>query len=204
MRINIKRDYLRAARVLAANQDIRYYLNGVHVIASSGETRLVATDGSLAGCLSYPCENQVEGVITLTIPRAKVELVTAKDPNLLYVHDNGTGDWSLCIGNDAYPFTPVEGTFPDYLRVIPSSVSGEPGDYSADLIARFKKVAVLLGQKNESPIIYQNGPKAPGVVGIRVEPLFIGVISPYNHNTEKEPKPPIPSFAHHPLLESFV
>jgi DNA polymerase III sliding clamp (beta) subunit (PCNA family) len=45
--INLSLSQLRAALLIAAKQDVRYYLNGVYVECDSIRTRVVATNGHM-------------------------------------------------------------------------------------------------------------------------------------------------------------
>ena len=52
IKVTIPANYLLALQHLAPKKEVRYYLNGVAIIAKSGKISLVATDGHVMGCLS--------------------------------------------------------------------------------------------------------------------------------------------------------
>ena len=130
-----------------AQQDVRYYLNGLYLEMLGGRLRVVATDGHRLALATGPAliEAADTGVI---IPRKGVlELSRLLD---------GTAPLELAIGtnhiraaNEQFTFTSklVDGKFPDYERVIPKnadkSVVGERGE----LKQAFTRAAILSNEK---------------------------------------------------------
>ena len=130
-----------------AQQDVRYYLNGLYLEILGGRLRVVATDGHRLALATGPAlvEAADTGVI---IPRKGVlELSRLLD---------GSAPLELAIGtnhiraaNEQFTFTSklVDGKFPDYERVIPKnadkSVVGERGE----LKQAFTRTAILSNEK---------------------------------------------------------
>ena len=130
-----------------AQQDVRYYLNGLYLEILGGRLRVVATDGHRLALATGPAlvEAPDTGVI---IPRKGVlELSRLLD---------GSAPLELAIGtnhiraaNEQFTFTSklVDGKFPDYERVIPKnadkSVIGERGE----LKQAFTRTAILSNEK---------------------------------------------------------
>ena len=130
-----------------AQQDVRYYLNGLYLEILGGRLRVVATDGHRLALATAPAlvEAADTGVI---IPRKGVlELSRLLD---------GSAPLELAIGtnhiraaNEQFTFTSklVDGKFPDYERVIPKnadkSVIGERGE----LKQAFTRTAILSNEK---------------------------------------------------------
>jgi len=130
-----------------AQQDVRYYLNGLYLEILGGRLRVVATDGHRLALATGPAlvEAADTGVI---IPRKGVlELSRLLD---------GSAPLELAIGtnhiraaNEQFTFTSklVDGKFPDYERVIPKnadkSVIGERGE----LKQAFTRTAILSNEK---------------------------------------------------------
>lgn len=101
--MHIQADHLRAVLLAAGKQDIRYYLNGVHVNGA----HIVGTDGNRCHAVAHGQE--FEGA-PFTIPRASVEMALKgwKPETIMVTNDR--------IGNVA--FTGVDGVFPDYRRIL--------------------------------------------------------------------------------------
>ena len=130
-----------------AQQDVRYYLNGLFLEILGGRLRVVATDGHRLALATGPAlvEAADTGVI---IPRKGVlelsRLLGGSAPLELAIGTN-----HIRAANEQFTFTSklVDGKFPDYERVIPKnadkSVIGERGE----LKQAFTRTAILSNEK---------------------------------------------------------
>lgn len=187
MKVSIVRRNLLAVAVAAAVQDVRCYLKSVLVEISATETRLVATDGAILAAIRTSAENETTEPFSFMIP---VETISR-------VKSSGSDVISLEIEKDRYAldgvaFSPVDGKFPDYRRVIPKYVNGEPSFFDPELVARFAKIGKTLKAKG-STWIRQNGKNDAAVVLISGFEDFIGVLMPVRE-TEKAKCPEIPAW----------
>ena len=130
-----------------AQQDVRYYLNGLYLEVLGGRLRVVATDGHRLALATGPAlvEATDTGVI---IPRKGVlELSRLLDGSVPLELAIGTNH--IRATNEQFTFTSklVDGKFPDYERVIPKnadkSVIGERGE----LKQAFTRTAILSNEK---------------------------------------------------------
>jgi DNA polymerase-3 subunit beta len=131
-----------------AQQDVRYYLNGMLWEVQSGQLRVVATDGHrLAVCtLVAPIAAAVK--VQVILPRKGViELAR------LLMNDD---DIQLVIGSNhlratttEFTFTSklVDGKFPDYDRVLPKSTTNILFGSREELRQSFSRVAILSNEK---------------------------------------------------------
>ncbi|PAV26884.1 DNA polymerase III subunit beta [Tamilnaduibacter salinus] len=115
------RHMLEATGFAMAQQDVRYYLNGLLLEVSPDNLRAVATDGHRLALSGLDMATGIEEPRQLIVPRKGVmELVRLLDdvetPATLVFGDN-----HLRVTAGAYTFTSklIEGRFPDYNRVIP-------------------------------------------------------------------------------------
>lgn len=152
-----------------AQQDVRYYLNGMLFEVDNNSLRTVATDGHrLATCIV-----NINGLDTqqqLILPRKGV-LELAK----LLTNPEATVTVSLS-GNhlraqtDDYSFTSklVDGKFPDYSRVIPRNGSNILQADRTELRQAFNRAAILSNEKyrgvrllleNDSLKVFANNPE---------------------------------------------
>ena len=116
------RELLRLTQYAMAQQDIRYYLNGL-LLDQTGETlRLVATDGHRLAYSEGRADGPVEGSASSTIlPRKLVQelsrlLTDGDEPVTLQV---GAQQVRANFGDICIASKVIDGKFPDYTRVIP-------------------------------------------------------------------------------------
>ncbi|MDR1933442.1 MAG: DNA polymerase III subunit beta [Spirochaetales bacterium] len=138
-----------AQTAFAISHDItRYYMNGVYLEKNDNTLVMVATDGRR---LSY-ISKQPEGVISDFSPI----IIPDKALNLIRRLASGEGNISLAI-NDKNVFfafdnqnistTLIEGTFPNYQRVIPAEQSHRVIIKREELSEALKRVSPLVDQK---------------------------------------------------------
>ena len=104
-----------------AQQDVRYFLNGMLIELGGGHVRAVATDGHRLAMSNLVSEQAAEGVKQVIVPRKGVvelqRLLNEVDGEV----DLTVGSNHLCAESPDYSLTTklVDGRFPDYQRVIP-------------------------------------------------------------------------------------
>jgi DNA polymerase-3 subunit beta len=106
-----------------AQQDIRYYLNGLLLVVEGGELRLVATDGHRLAFTSRPLDLAGNGRQEVILPRKTViELVKllgeGDEPVEVRLAPNQA---RFAFGEIELVSKLVDGKFPDYNRVIPQN-----------------------------------------------------------------------------------
>ena len=109
----IPTDLLKAAILCASNEESRYYLRGVH-LSTSGH--MVTTDGHRMFVAKLPTAPATDVIIPLDTVKAALKMHNKRDPQI-NLTDN------CLLGQIA--FEPVDGTFPDWRRIIPSGVGVE-------------------------------------------------------------------------------
>ena len=142
----VKRLIERTAFAMA-QQDVRYYLNGMLLELKSGRLRMVATDGHRLALCTAP-DTVSAGDAAVIIPRKGVLELS----RLL----EGEGDVSLIIGsnhvraaNSQFTFTSklVDGKFPEYERVLPKSPDKTVIGDRLELKQAFARTAILSNEK---------------------------------------------------------
>ena len=120
------RDIIDRTRFAISTEETRYYLNGIYLHAAEGEAgevlRAVATDGHRLARFQLPLPEGAAGMPAAIIPRKTVNEVRklideTEDPVTLSLSDT-----RIEFAFDATLLTSklIDGTFPDYQRVIPS------------------------------------------------------------------------------------
>jgi DNA polymerase III subunit beta len=104
-----------------AQQDIRYYLNGMLLSLSPTGLTVVATDGHRLALATLPVETDVAKVDVILPRKAVLELVKllgdAETTMRIEVRDNQV---AFSFGNIEFITKVVDGRFPDYQKVIPT------------------------------------------------------------------------------------
>ncbi|MGO4134795.1 DNA polymerase III subunit beta [Rhizobium brockwellii] len=109
-----------------STEETRYYLNGIffHTIESNGELKLraVATDGHRLARADVDAPSGSEGMPGIIIPRKTVgELQKLVDnPEVMVTVEVSDAKIRLTIGSIVMTSKLIDGTFPDYQRVIPT------------------------------------------------------------------------------------
>jgi DNA polymerase-3 subunit beta len=142
------RGLLKSVEFAMAQQDIRYYLNGMLLVIASGSLQAVATDGHRLAWASLPIagEYQRQEVI---LPRKTVLelgklLAEVEDPVNIDILAN---QLRLRFGNVELTSKVVDGKFPDYNRVIPTGHAKRIELARTELLAALQRAAILSNEK---------------------------------------------------------
>lgn len=132
-----------------AQQDVRYYLNGLLLEITPGRIRTVATDGHRMALCDGEFENPNNIDIQAILPRKAVielsRLLSDSDENIEIELSNS----HICVHMESSKFTSklIDGRFPDYERVIPagdaSNVVADKGTFKQALA----RTAILSNEK---------------------------------------------------------
>jgi DNA polymerase III subunit beta len=180
---NLNRTHLRAALHLAADRDIRYYLNGVSVEVYQDRTFIVATTGHVMGFFRAPEGHAGVGDgVQFVIPRDMVQTIKAvRGFDAVAVTFDPTTN-ALTLGTEGLDMVvsgkAVDGRFPEWRRVVATESSGEPAQFNPDLLPPFVKVAKLLGSKHSRVHLHHNGQAGMAVQIPGHEGVFAGVLMP--------------------------
>ena len=104
-----------------AQQDVRYYLNGMLWELNSKQLRVVATDGHRLAMCTLPDKVDIDGDTQVILPRKGVlelsRLLLEEDAEIVIV----IGSNHMRATTNDFTFTSklVDGKFPDYQRVLP-------------------------------------------------------------------------------------
>ena len=150
--IVINKSALKAVSRFAAKTDIRYYLVGVYVEANETETRLIATDGHTMLIHRMKAENTHcwTGIIPLDTVAAILKHKTASKRDCpIELSECGGTEGRIDYAGQAFIFKPVDGQFPDYRRIIPQSITGEPACYQPQYLQRVQDAASDLGNAKQ-------------------------------------------------------
>ena len=132
-----------------AQQDVRYYLNGMLLEVQSGMLRAVATDGHRLAMCSMEAAIQQDGKHQVIVPRKGIlelaRLLTEQDAEVAIV----LGQHHIRANTGEFTFTSklVDGKFPDYERVLPRGGDKLVLADRQGLREAFSRTAILSNEK---------------------------------------------------------
>ncbi len=132
-----------------AQQDVRYFLNGMLLEIGDGHVRSVATDGHRLATSFFDHEAASESARQVIVPRKGIlelqRLLNELDGDV----EIALGSNHLCANTDLFSMTSklVDGRFPDYERVIPKNGDKVISADRTDLKQAMNRTAILSNEK---------------------------------------------------------
>lgn len=132
-----------------AQQDVRYYLNGMLWELNDKQLRVVATDGHRLALCTLPERLDTDGETQVILPRKGVlelsRLLLEEEAEIAVV----IGSNHIRATTDEFTFTSklVDGKFPDYQRVLPRSPDKVVVGSRLELRQAFTRTAILSNEK---------------------------------------------------------
>ena len=144
------RRLLAQTQFAMAAQDVRYYLNGLLILAEGNELRTVATDGHRLAYASMQLEGDTDlPRQEMILPRKTVlelsRLLTDSD-ELLQI-ELTSNQIRFQFGNINLVSKLIDGKFPDYERVIPAALKNFVTLNRAALLQSMVRAAILTNEK---------------------------------------------------------
>ena len=144
------------AKFAISTEETRYYLNGVYMHVSQGETgkvlRCVATDGHRLARIDAPLPEGAEGMPGVIVPRKTVG-------ELRKLLDDDDATIAVSVSETKVRFaTPVltltskviDGTFPDYTRVIPTGNTRKLEVDASEFAKAVDRVATVSSERSRA------------------------------------------------------
>ena len=160
----MKLDYnlLKAAALVAPKNDMRYYLNGVRIEPVDDGICIVATDGNVLFAAFQETDDVLSAPVTIPTELVQSETkgaATREQVNLgLHLVQRIPKDNAQPYTFNGYHFTPVEGKFPDWRRVLPAETSGDAAIFNPGLYAlAHRAIAIADGYKNYNELLDATG-----------------------------------------------
>lgn len=142
------RDLLLLVQYAMAQQDIRYYLNGLLLVLEGKQVKVVATDGHR---LSYASgqQQQDQEKREVILPRKAVQelaklLADSEDPVEVELY---TSQVIFRFANIELVTKVIDGKFPDYTRVIPTNYQKHISLERVQLLQSLQRAAILSNEK---------------------------------------------------------
>jgi len=142
-------------RFAVSNEETRYYLNGVHMHATEGDEpvlRAVATDGHQLALCESPVPTGAEGMPAIIVPRKTVGEIRkliddVSDEVVVQVSD---AKIRFTVGSAILTSKLIDGSFPDYQRVIPKTNENQLELENRSFAASVDRVATVSMEKSRS------------------------------------------------------
>ncbi len=142
------RELLLLVQYAMAQQDIRYYLNGLLLVLDGGQVKVIATDGHRLSYAARPQGQQQEKREVILPRKAVLEL-----GRLL-----GDGEEAVSIeifaslvrfsfGSIVLTTKIIDGKFPDYTRVVPTNYQKRFSIKRQELLQSLQRAAILSNEK---------------------------------------------------------
>ncbi len=132
-----------------AQQDVRYYLNGMLFEVTEGRLRVVATDGHRLALCDAPISTQVPEKVQVIVPRKGVQelsrLLSDEDSEVTLTL--GSNHLRVTVGNVTFTSKLIDGRFPDYERVLPKGGDRTLVAGREDLKSSLQRAAILCNEK---------------------------------------------------------
>lgn len=185
-------DFMRL-KPFVSTEEIRYYLNGVHFRQGAEGVLLVATDGRRLGVFNAEealCNG--DGIVKLPPRLPKIEkgytawLIVGQfaktdialimqfkaKATALEIAENASLHNALAL----FPRPLIEGSYPDWRKVVPANLGKPTGCFNSAYLADY---ACAANAKKGAPItLYGDAPGDPHIVAVGGEKNFIGVQMP--------------------------
>lgn len=170
MKITINMSILKAAHLFTSKESTRYYLNGVAIEWNGAHLTAVATDGHRLVAFNLPHDDSLtaDDKFSIIIPNdvlknwklnknfndAELSIETAPDGKIsCALHAEGTG----------VMFSPIDGVFPDWRRIIPAELSGDVMQFNTAYLDDFTRATKILYGKERFITVRHNG-EGPAVI----------------------------------------
>ena len=188
MKVTLDAALMKGMLAFAGRQDIRFYLNSLLVETTETSAIRVASDGHTLAAhrvAADDVEDHQPG-LQVIVPRTALESVKPRRTGRAQTVSIEVGAEAITVTGETTATTvPVDGKFPNWRRVLPATVSGEPGQVNPRFYARVGLLADAVLGKGANPATFFNG-RGPLLIQfdeatqavlmpLRDEPVFTGL-----------------------------
>ena len=194
------------ARFAISTEETRYYLNGIYLHRVEGgaapKLRAVATDGHRLAQVETHCPKGTEGMPGVIVPRKAVaEVIKLIDDGPAPVEVSlSPAKIRFAVGDVVLTSKLIDGSFPDYARVIPTANKKLLLLENADLVKAVDRVSTLSSEKGRavklnasegSVVVSASDPKSGSAMeeiaaDYKNEPIEIGFNARYLLDTRRK------------------
>lgn len=141
-------EFFKHTTFCISNEPTRYYLNGLFLTKNGNKQQLlgVSTDGHRMAVIAAPrrCRKKFEGILPFGTIKALQKVLDPKSENMVSVTFSwGSQRMSFETGDARISTKLIDGTFPDYTRVIPKYETSATLRLNQATLNRFKFMASM-------------------------------------------------------------
>lgn len=133
-----------------AQQDVRYYLNGMLLEVTASRLRAVATDGHRLAMSDASVTTGVDAKLQVIVPRKGIQELSrllTEDGDTQAALTLGSNHVRVEYGNLTFTSKLIDGKFPDYERVLPKNSDKAVVAQREELKAALSRAAILSNEK---------------------------------------------------------
>ena len=139
---------LKQVEFAMAQQDIRYYLNGLLLEVNEKKLNLVGTDGHRLSFTSTTLNQGYEKTDVILPRKTIIELIKLlEDSDEEITIELSTGQVNFSFGEISLISKVIDGKFPDYHRVIPTSLSNTFTANRVAMLTAMQRASILSNEK---------------------------------------------------------
>ena len=182
---------LKAALLCTSTDETRYYLKGVAVQLDGDKLFIVATDGHrlLAMQPEFTIErddtdaaNRAEfGSVIIPADIVKNLKLDKRVNDCTLTIDAGKGEIEHCGQSVRFGF--VDGSFPNWRQVIPSTITGELAQFDASYIGELPKIVKAFDKRDSKIEIEHNG-GSPAFVALDLPMPYVCLLMPFRGSSD--------------------
>jgi len=178
MKITIDSAILKGLLAFAGKQDVRWYLNGLLIETTATDAILVASDGHTLAAhrVSIDDVEDHQPGLQVIVPRSALESVKPRRSGRAQTVAIEVGAEVITVaGETTATAVPVDATYPNWRRIVPASVTSEPGQVDPRFFARVAQLADAVLGKGRCPAMHANG---HGPMLVKFEESTVAVLMP--------------------------
>lgn len=139
---------LKQVEFAMAQQDIRYYLNGLLLEVNGNKLNLVGTDGHRLSFTSATLSQTHEKTDVILPRKTVIELIKLlKDSDEEVTIEIAAGQVNFSFGNMRLISKVIDGKFPDYHRVIPTAHTNTFTANRVEILTAMQRASILSNEK---------------------------------------------------------
>jgi DNA polymerase III subunit beta len=139
---------LKQVEFAMAQQDIRYYLNGLLLEVNENKLNLVGTDGHRLSFTSATLNQRYEKSEVILPRKTVIELIKLLDDSEEEVTiDIASGQVNFAFGEISLISKVIDGKFPDYNRVIPTAHGNTFTANRVEILTAMQRASILSNEK---------------------------------------------------------
>lgn len=145
------RRLIEATQFSMANQDARYFLNGMKFETEGNLLRTVATDGHRLAVCTIALEQELQNHSVIVPRKGVLELSRLLEPSEQPARlQIGTNNLRICLDGIVFTSKLIDGRFPDYRRVLPRNADRILEAEWETLKQAFVRAAILSNERFRS------------------------------------------------------